>query len=129
MPVNPADQEVRRTISSILSKFLSKNERNDDSFTMLRQQVDEKYEPIPVEVHGLSNLLRRSPELELREQHRFLFLEPVEKKKILPLLTLETSNQWVHFRAYVLLTMCNCSGTPVRAVRGSGDGCSTPASG
>ena len=118
MPVNPADQEVRRTISSILSKFLSKNERNDDSFTTLRQQVDDKYKPIPVEVHGLSNLLRRSPELELRKEHKFLFLEPVVKKKILPLLTLETSNQWVHFRAYVLLTMFDrCDELQALAIR------------
>ena len=105
MPVNPADPAVRIAISDILSKFLSGHEWGDGPLATLRQQVYEEYQPIPVDVHVLSGLLRRSSELELRDQHRFLFLEPVINKGILPLLTLQTSNQWVNFRAYVLLTM------------------------
>ena len=37
---------------------------------------------------------------------------------VLPLLTLETSNQWVHFRAYVLLTMLDqCATLQALAIR------------
>ena len=118
MPVNPADQAVRIAISDILSKFLSKHEWGDEPLATLRQQVYEKYQPYPVDVHGLSRLLCRSPELELRDQHRFLFLEPVTDKGILPLLTLQTSKQWVNFRAYVLLTMLDkCDGLQALAIR------------
>ena len=105
MPVNPADQAVRLAVFDILSKFLSKHERNNGHLTKLEDQVYEKYKPSPVEVHGLYGLLRASSELELRDQSRFLLLEPIVDKMILPLLTLKTSNRWVSFRAYVLLTM------------------------
>ena len=118
MPVNPADQAVRLAVSDILSKFLSKHEWSDGPFATLREQVYEKYRPIPVEVHGLSGLLGTSSDLGLRGQHRFLFLEPVVDKMILPLLTLETSNRWVNFRAYVLLTMLDqCAVLQALAIR------------
>ena len=105
MPVNPATSAVQDTVFDILSKFLRKHERNDGPFTKLEDQVYEKYKPSPVEVHGLKGLLRANSDLELRDQRQFLFLEPIVEKRILPLLTLKTSNRWVSFRAYVLLTM------------------------
>ena len=118
MPINPADQAVRLAVADILSKFLSDQERSDESLATLREQVDKQYMPIPVDVHGLSGLFGGSSELGLRDQHRFLFLEPVVDKMILPLLTLETSNQWVNFRAYVLLTMLDqCDGLQALAIR------------
>ena len=118
MPVNPADQAVRLAVADILSKFLSKHERIGGPLGTLREQVNKEYMPIPVEVHGLSGLLGGSSELGLRAQHRFLFLEPVADKMILPLLTLETSNQWVNFRAYVLLTMLDqCAVLQALAIR------------
>ena len=118
MPVNPADQAVRLAVADILSKFLSKHERSGGPLAALRERVDEKYRPIPVDVHGLSGLFGGSPELDLRDQHRFLFLEPVADKKIIPLLTLETSNRWVKFRAYVLLTMLDqCAALQALAIR------------
>ena len=65
----------------------------------------EKFRPDRVDPSTLNGLLRRSCDLGLREQNRFLFLEPVVDKRILPFLTLQTSHNWAHFRAYVLLTM------------------------
>ncbi len=118
MAINPADQAVRLAISDILSKFLGRYDRDDGPFVTLRQQVYEEYAPIPIEVHGLSGLLGGRSELKLKNQNRFLFLEPVVDKNILPLLTLETSNQWVNFRAYVLLTMLDrCEGLQALAIR------------
>ena len=118
MPINPADQAVRLAISDILSKFLSKDERGCGPLARLRRQVYEEYKPIPVDAHGLSGLLGGNSELELRDQHRFLFLEPIVDKKILPFLTIETSNRWVNFRAYVLLTMLDqCEGLQALAIR------------
>jgi len=105
MQMSPADQDVRLAISDILSKFLSNYEWSEGSLATLTQLVDEKYKPSHVDAQVLTDLLSRSHELRLREQRRFLFLEPLVDEEILPLLTLETSNQWVNFRAYVLLTM------------------------
>ena len=120
MPVNPADKAVRRSISDILSKFMSEYAWSDGPLTTLRDQVYQKYKPNHVDVHGFSGLIRKYVELKLKEQHRFLFLEPVPVvgKTLLPLLTLETSNDWVNFRAYVLLTMLDrCDGLQALAIR------------
>lgn len=105
MPANPATTAVQDTVFDILSKFLRKHERHDGSFTKLEGQVYARYKPSPVEVHGFKGMLRADSDLELRDQRQFLFLEPIVDKKILPLLTLKTSNRWDSFRAYVLLTM------------------------
>ncbi len=118
MPVNPADQAVRLAVSDILSNFLSKHEWNGGPLATLRDQVYEVYRPNHVDAHLLPGLLSGSSDLGLRDQHRFLFLEPVVDKTILPLLTLETSNQWVNFRAYVLLTMLDqCAALQALAIR------------
>ena len=118
MPVNPADQAVRLAVSDIISNFISKPKWSDGPLATLREQVNEIYMPIPVDVHGLPGLLCGSSDIGLRGQHRFLFLEPIVDKKILPLLTLETSNQWVNFRAYVLLTMLDqCDALQALAIR------------
>lgn len=104
MPARSATSKVQDTVFDILSKFLRRHERYDVTFAKLEDQVYKKYKPSPIEVQGLEGLLRTNSDLELRDQRQFLFLEPIDKK-ILPLLTLKTSNQWDHFRAYVLLTM------------------------
>ncbi len=109
MPVKPADQAVRLAISDILSKFLSDHRWIDGPLAPLAQRVYEKYKPGYVDAQALRGVLGKASELGLREQSRFLYLEPVVDKGILPFLTLETSREWVNFRAYVLLTMLDQS--------------------
>ncbi len=118
MPVMPANSAVRRAVFDILSNFLDNYRRNSGPLATLRDQVYDMYEPNLVDVHGFRGLVRGCSELSLRNQHRFLILEPLGDKTVLPLLTLETSNQWVHFRAYVLLTMLDrCSVLQALAIR------------
>lgn len=105
MSVKPADQTVRRAVSDILSVFVSKDEQGDGALAALRQQVYQVLRPDRVDVSALSGLLGKSSDLALKEQNRFLYLEPIVDAGILPFLTLQTSHEWVHFRAYVLLTM------------------------
>lgn len=71
---------------------------------MLVNEISRTYRPSPVAAHNLEYLLTRSSDVDLKSQDRFLFLEPVANNMI-PLLTLKTSDDWVHFRAYVLLAM------------------------
>ena len=118
MPIKPANQAVRRAVSDILSKFVSNDERGDGPLATLRDEVYKRYQPIAVHVDRLSGLLGGSSDLGLKDQHRFLFLEPVVNKGILPFLTLQTSNEWVHFRAYVLLTLLDeCGELQALAIR------------
>lgn len=122
MPVNPAGQAVRRAVSDILSSFLNSYEWDCGPLATLRDQVYEVYKPNHVDAAGLHALLCDNSDLSLRNQHRFLFLEPVGCKEILPLLTLETSNDWVNFRAFVLLTMLDqCSALQALAIRFESD--------
>ena len=47
--------------------------------------------------------LRENDEVPFLRQQRFLWLEPTNDKKILPLLTLGSTDKLVHFRLYTLL--------------------------
>lgn len=105
MPLRPASQAVRRDVSDILSTFLSGDRADYGPIEALRSKVYEQYSPQPVDVRTLSGLLGGDSDLRLKDQNRFLFLEPIVSKKILPFVTLQTSDRWVHFRAYVLLTL------------------------
>ena len=109
MAVDPADKNVRRDVADILSMFLNEYRWTHGPLAALRDQVFERYMPSPVDARTLNGLLRNSVDLGLRDQGRFLFLEPVVDEMILPLLTLHTSDDWVHFRAYVLLAMLDDS--------------------
>lgn len=107
--VSPADQAVRLAIADILSKFLSDHKRSSGDLAILAERVYEKYRPHYVDGQALRGVLSKGSELELRDQGRFIYLEPVGDKGILPFLTLDTSSKWVNFRAYVLLTMLDSS--------------------
>lgn len=109
MPVDPADQTVRVAISDILSKFLTDRIWSQDPLATLAQQAHEKYTLGYVDGQTLRGVVGKSSELEFKAQGRFLYLEPVVDKGILPFLTFDTSNDWVNFRAYVLLTMLDPS--------------------
>ena len=118
MPVSPADKAVRLAVFDILSNFLSDHEWEDGPLAALKDKVYRVYRPNHVNAHGLRGLVSSSSDLGLRNQHRFLFLEPIVDKRILPLLTLESSNGWIHFRVYVLLTMLDqCAALQALAIR------------
>ena len=110
MAVKPVDDGIRLAVSSILSKFMSdfgwsEYSETDGRLEELRGQVVDTYEPYLVDSRTLLGELNNGKEVEMRDQHRFLFLKRIEGKDILPLLTLQTSDHWVHFRIYALLTM------------------------
>lgn len=107
MPVGPANPDTRLMVSDILSKFVSDyawSEYTDEPFDELRRKVVDKYGPHSVDSRTLRGELKHREDVEMREQHRFLYLERIEDKRILPLVTLQSSHEWVHFRIYALLT-------------------------
>ncbi len=105
MPVKPADQKVRLAVVDILSKFLRNDRVYDESVRTLINIIQEFYMLGDVGGSKLTSVLNGSKDLSLKDQQQFIFLEPIFDKKILPFLTLQTSDKWRHFRAYVLLTM------------------------
>ena len=104
MPVKAADQKIRIAVVDILSKFL----RKDNAYNRFRTLIDKVYKYYMLyDVGGskLNGVLNGSDDLYLRDRRQFIFLEPILDSEILPFLTLQTSDRWLHFRAYVLLAM------------------------
>ena len=123
MPVAAASSAIRIAVSDILSSFLSDRAWNEYDWEgkplgALRDKVYEKYRPIPVDTRALRSELSKSAEVEMREQNRFLHLEPIKGKNMLPIVTMQSTDQWCHFRIYALLTMLdNCSALQSLAIR------------
>lgn len=109
MSVKPADKFTRNIVLDILSRFVSDGAWteytwDDKLLGKLRDEVYEKYEPSSVHSQELYGELVKRTDIKMKDQHRFVFLRPIEDKNMLPLLTLHTSHEWLHFRIYALLT-------------------------
>ena len=63
----------------------------------------------PLNISALESYICRRQEVEMLWENRVLHLEPSEDRKILPLLILQSSHQWEHFRLYTLLLMLDDS--------------------
>ena len=108
MPIKPAGPATRIATFDILSGFLSPYEKMEGRLAMLRDEVYSKYCQLsPVDANGLNSILRNPAAVEMRDKNLVLYLEPLENKQILPLVTLHSSEDWVHFSIYALLTMLN----------------------
>ena len=108
MSIEPVNSAMRLAVSDILSKFTRDDGwsgyAQNEVLTELSQQVLETYVPYHVDSGTLREELNRKDIVKMRDQHRFLYLERIEDKNILPLVTLQTSSDWTNFRVYALLT-------------------------
>ena len=117
MPVETADKTTREAIRDIFTIFMF-TDWQDDSLATLLDQVSRKYGPSYVDHDQLDAVLNKYADVALRDQHRFLYLEPTESGGIMPLVTLQSSCEWIHFRIYALLTMLDeCSNLQALAMR------------
>ena len=89
-----------------------------DHLRPLRDRMYHIYRPSHVNGQALHALLNGKSDVVMRDQRRFLFLEPIKDKTILPIVTLQSSDDWIHFRIYVLLTLLDdCFNLRAVAVR------------
>ena len=109
MPVKSADKATRDAILDILSLFLKDYDNPSGSFAELLCKVYDRYQLGNPGASGLESMLSNCSDVEMGTLNQFLHLEPI-KNNILPLVTLQSSSNWVHFRIYALLTMLdeNC---------------------
>ena len=105
MPIQPATTATRDIISDILSRFLIDQELQIEHLTSLLDKVYNKYQLSQLDANGLNSMLNKSPDVAMMEQNQFLHLEPTGSKNILPFVTIQSSQNWLHFRIYALLTM------------------------
>ena len=105
MGIKPADKDTRWAIFDILSRFLF-TEWEDQSLTPLISEIGRVYRQIDsVDDAQLKAELNKKPDVRLWNQQRYLWLEPANSKRILPLLTLRGSQELLQFRLYALLVM------------------------
>ena len=106
MAIRPATNDERNAVLDILSRFLSKYEWIDGRLSTLRDKILCKYYRMGnLDESGLDSMLRKHQDVTMKEQSLYLYLEPIKKRTILPLVTIQSSDEWVHFRIYALLTM------------------------
>ncbi len=106
MSIKPATKDDRSAVYDILSRFLSRYEWTEGRLSTLRDKVFCKYSRMGnLDEVGLDSMLRKYQDVTMREQSLYLYLEPIKRKNILPLVTIQSSDEWVHFRIYALITM------------------------
>ena len=105
MNIRPAKKETRETIADILSIFLKDHETFVGPLSELLGKIYARFSVHPLDANGLSAILRKCSDVGMRDSNLYLLLEPTKDNKILPLVTLYSSDKWVHFRVYALLTM------------------------
>ena len=117
MPIEPADEATRDVILDILSIFLFDHDKQSGPFAVLLCEIYGRYQLGEVDNSGLKSMLSKDSDVEMMTQNLFLHLEPIEKD-ILPLVTLQSSNDWVIFRIYALLATldenCNIQSLAIR---------------
>ena len=118
MPIKPASQATKRDVSDILEKFIHRYDYHEGPYAELLAQVYGKYQVGMVDATELASTVVYPQEVELRELNKFVHLELTEDKKVLPLVTLYSSDDWRHFRIYALLATTDTgSGLQTLAVR------------
>ena len=119
MPIEPADEATRDVILDILLRFMSYYNKQSGPFAVLLGEIYGKYQLGEVDDSGLKSMLSKDSDVEMMTQNKFMHLDPIPtKKNILPLVTLQSSNDWVIFRIYALLTTldenCNLQSLAIR---------------
>lgn len=108
MPIKSACPETRKDIFDLLMGFKGDYAHYDGHLGNIRDQMYSEYYHLgPLTNSALKSYLcdKDRPEGEMLRDHRVLYLEPSVDKKILPVVTLDSSREWVNFRLYALLLM------------------------
>lgn len=104
MPIEPIDIDTKKAIGDILLLFHEDYQTGDDSFKEFLAKVYTKYNVDPMEASRFKSFLKKNPDIEMRDNFLYLQLELTKDKKTLPLVTMHSTEGWVHFRIYTLLT-------------------------
>ena len=100
------DKCTQEAVADILSVFLIPDEQWDETIVNIWSKVSKKYPSLDLmNGHGLYSVLGRNSDVNMKDEYQYLLLELTEDRKILPFVTLHSSDNWVHFRIYTLLTM------------------------
>ena len=103
MTIKPANDTTKKHVSEILQKFMREAGQLSETHQELLSQLYIKYQIGEVRAPELPSMIVERPEVVMRDSNKFMILEPTEDMKVLPLITMHSSDNWRHFRIYALL--------------------------
>lgn len=104
MSISPVDPKGKQIVLDILSHFAHAYDTMDGPFADHVGKICGKYPVSMMSHNALKAMLSKYDDVTMKSNNLFLWLRPT-REQIVPLMTLESSANWVHFRIYVLITM------------------------
>ena len=126
MSIQPANEETKSTIRGILERFLAKDDHwSNKRLQRTYEEACPEFEIKTIPAHQLRYHLNDS-EIGLRDKDLYFLLEPPENRRFQPFVTFQTTHDWIHFRAYILLAALDkdeqIQGVAFRYETNEGDG-------
>ena len=104
MRIKSADPDTKRTIRQILEKFLPVHDHWSKSrFTEVYSAACNEFNLGCLQPAEFGSKLTKDSDVAMRDKDHYVVLEPPEHQQFLPFVTLDSSDNWIHFRVYVLL--------------------------
>lgn len=104
MPITKADRRTRLTVARVLAPFMRDPARGDAKFLNLKTRAFSRYPVNTIDSRQLTAIVSKPPDVQMLRSNQYLLLEPTEKDYLLPLVTLHSCDEWIHFRVYTMLT-------------------------
>ena len=102
MPIAKAKWPTRLTVGKILVQFMRDPQQGDAKFQGLAGRASSEYGMKPLDSSRLQEVVIKPPDVQMPVD-QYLLLEPTRRDYLLPLVTLQSSGEWEHFRIYTLL--------------------------
>ena len=79
----------------------------DDPSGNLSKKIYREYRLHPLDAQSFCSYLGNCSDVAMRDNRQCLILRRTKKESILPIVTFQSSDKWVHFRIFTILTMTN----------------------
>ena len=103
MPVEKANTKTCIAVSDILITFMDDHKRKNAYMSELKSTAMSELRVHEIGAGAIQGELGKGNDVKWKDQRRYMFLKPICDEGILPLLTLQCSDNWQHFSIYVLL--------------------------
>lgn len=102
MRIARADKRTRLAVAKVLARFM--REPGDAKFLDLRARALSRYPVSTLRPDQLPTIVGKPNNVRMLRSNQYLLLEPTKKDYMLPLVTLHSCEEWIHFRVYTMLT-------------------------
>ena len=127
MRIQSASPETKQTIRGILERFQPVHDHwSKPYFTEIYSAACNEFNLGCLQPTDFGSKLTEHQDVSMRDKDHYIVLEPPEHQQFLPFVTLDSADNWVNFRVYVLLAgldeNCKIQGVAFRYETDEGDG-------